>query len=424
MTVPVRDAATGLAASAGAPDTPIEVMHVITSLDVGGAETMLARLVVGDTAGSISHSVVSLKPGGTLRARVEDAGVPARDVAIGRRRGAFVGLGRLAAIMRAARPAVVHSWLYHADLMATLALALSGRRRATRLVWGVRCSDMDMHRYARSTRLILKLLPSLSSRTDLVLCNSNAGRTVHERLGYRPPRWRVVPNGVDVDRFRPRPGERAGIRAELGLYDGSFVVGMCARVDPMKDHDNFVKAAALFAETAPEARFVLVGAGTDEPGSALNRAIAVSGIAGRFVRLGQRQDIDRVCAALDVATLSSAFGEGFPNVLAEAMACGVPCVATDVGDSASIIGDTGLVVPPRNAEALSLAWDRLRRESCEHRAIRSAAARRRVTSRYALATMIDAYRTLYGECILSGIARDDDSGASSEPLDDTARADS
>ena len=395
MTAVLHDAATGLAANADAPDAPVDVMHVITSLDVGGAETMLARLVAGDTAGSVSHSVVSLKPGGALRARVEGAGIPVRDVAIGRARGALGGLGRLAGIMRTTRPAVVHSWLYHADLLATLALALSGRRRVTRLVWGVRCSNMDMHRYARSTRFILKLLPLLSSRTDLVLCNSDAGRAAHERLGYRPPQWRVVPNGLDVDRFRPRPGERAATRAELGLGDGSFVVGMCARVDPMKDHDIFVKAAAVFAETAPEARFVLVGAGTNKPGSALHRAIAASGITRRFVLLGQRQDIGRVYAALDVATLSSAFGEGFPNVLAEAMACGVPCVATDVGDSASILGDTGLIVPPRDAEALAAAWDRLRCESCDHRAIRSAAARRRVASRYALPTMIEAYRTLY-----------------------------
>ena len=418
MTVAPRDATTGLRANVCARSAPIEVMHVITSLDVGGAETMLAQLVASDTSGTVSHGVVSLKPGGALRASLEDAGIPVTDVGVGRRRGALTGLVRLAGLIRSRRPAVVHTWLYHADLLATLALLLSGRWRATRLVWGVRCSDMDMRRYSLGTRGVLKLLPLLSPRTDLVLCNSDAGRAVHERLGYRPPRWRVIPNGVDVERFRPRPGERAAIRAELGLDDLSFAVGMCARVDPMKDHDNFVKAAAMFAEAEPEARFVLVGAGTDKPGSTLHQAIAASGIAARFVCLGQRQDIGRIHSALDVATLSSAFGEGFPNVLAEAMACGVPCVATDVGDSASIIGDTGLVVPPGNAEALSAAWDRLRHESCEHRAIRGAAARRRVTGRYALGTMIEAYRTQYRECVLSRGARDDERSVPPKPLDD------
>ena len=418
MTVAPRGARTGLRANAGAPDAPIEVMHVITSLDVGGAETMLAQLAVGDTAGPVSHSVVSLKPGGALRASLKDAGIPVTDVGVGRRRGALTGIVRLAGLIRSRRPAVVHTWLYHADLLATLGLLLSGRWRATRLVWGVRCSDMDMRRYPLSTRCVLKLLPLLSARTDLVLCNSDAGRAVHERLGYRPSRWRVIPNGVNVDRFRPRPGERAAIRAELGLDDMSFAVGMCARVDPMKDHDNFVKAAAAFAEAAPEARFVVVGAGTDELGSALDRAIAASGIAGRFVRLGQRQDIDRIHSALDVATLSSAFGEGFPNVLAEAMACGVPCVATDVGDSASIIGDTGLVVPARNAKALSAAWESIWREGCAHRATRGAAARQRVASRYAVAPMVEAYRTQYRECVLSGGARDDESSVPPKPLDD------
>ena len=381
---------------------PIQVMHVVTSLNVGGAETVLARLVAGDAAGAVSHGVVSLKPGGALRARLESDGISVRDLGVERNRDTPGGLARLAAAIRDARPAVVHSWLYHADLLATLALALSGRRRATRLVWGVRCSDMDMRRYARGSRLVLTLLPRLSSRVDLVLCNSEAGRAVHERLGYRPARWRVVPNGVDVERFRPRPDERAAIRAELGLNDEQFVVGMCARVDPMKDHATFVKAAAAFAGTAPEARFVLIGGGTDEPGSALERMIAAAGLSGRFVRLGLREDIPLLHAALDVATLSSAFGEGFPNVLAEAMACGVPCAATDVGDSAAIVGSTGFVVPPRDPEALAAAWAELRSEGRDARAARGAEARRRIAERYGLAAMIDAYRTLYGELAVSG----------------------
>ena len=405
MSAAACDAAAGLPADAGASGTPIAVMHVITSLDVGGAETMLARLITGDDAGSVSHSVVSLKPGGALRAGLEEQGIPVQDLTVKGSVGALGGLSRLAGIIRTTRPAVVHSWLYHADLLATLALALSGRRRRTRLVWGIRCSDMDMRRYARSTRYVLKILPFLSSRTDLVLCNSEAGRAVHERLGYRPPRWRVVPNGLDLDRFRPRPGERVAIRAELGLSEDSFVVGMCARVDPMKDHATFAKAAAIFAETAPEAWFILIGAGTDEPGSALDRAIAASGIGSRFVRLGLRRDVSRLYAALDVATLSSAFGEGFPNVLAEAMACGVPCAATDVGDSAAIVGDTGLVVPPRNPAKLAAAWERLRSEGNDSRAARGAAARQRVADRYALAAMIEAYRTLYRELVVSGTAR-------------------
>ncbi len=384
---------------------PIHVMHVVTSLDVGGAETVLTRLVAGDMAGAVSHSVVSLKPGGALRTYLEADGIPVRDLGIERSKDSLGGLSRLATAIHDARPAVVHSWLYHADLLATLALMLSGRRRSTRLVWGIRCSDMDMRRYARSSRMVLKLLTRLSRRTDLVLCNADTGRAVHRRLGYRPASWRVVPNGVDVGRFRPRPDERAAIRAELGVNDNHFVVGMCARVDPMKDHATFVKAAAIFAGIAPEARFVLIGTGTDEPGSALERMIAAAGLTGRFVRLGIREDIPQLHAALDVATLSSAFGEGFPNVLAEAMACAVPCAATDVGDSAAIVGDTGLVVPPRDPEALAAAWTQLRSEGRDARAARGAEARRRIAERYSLAAMIDAYRTLYGELAMSGGTR-------------------
>ena len=400
------------------PDAPIEVMHVITSLDVDCAETVLTRLVTGDSAGPVSHRVVSLKSGGALRANLEAAGIPVHGLGIERIGDVLGGLVRLVRIIRLEKPAVVHGWLYHAVLVATLALALSGRRSRTRLVWGVKCSDMDMRRYARNARYVVKPLPFLSSKTDLVTYNSEAGRAVHERMGFRPPKYRVVPNGLDVDRFRPSPNERSAVRAEIGLGDEHFVVGMCARVDPMKDHENFVKAAVVFAATAPEARFVLVGAGTDRQGSRLDRMIAASGIDERFVRLGQRQDISRVHAALDLATLSSAFGEGFSNVLAEAMACGVPCVATDVGDSASIVGDTGLVVPPRDADSLAAAWDRLRREGCGRRVELGKAARRRVASRYGLVAMIETHRALYGELVLSGSARDHRSGAAPRPLAD------
>ena len=141
VTVAARDAATGPPAETGASGKPIEVMHVITSLDVGGAETVLARLVAGDAAGSVSYSVVSLKPGGALRTSMEAKGIPVRDIGIGNGLSAFGGTARLAGIIRTARPAVVHSWLYHADLLATLALALSGRRKETRLIWGIRGSN-------------------------------------------------------------------------------------------------------------------------------------------------------------------------------------------------------------------------------------------------------------------------------------------
>lgn len=392
----------GASAAAAASAAPITVMHVITSLNVGGAERMLARLVTGDGAGRVAHRVVSLMPGGLMRPEIEAAGIRVRDLGMTSSLGAAGGMIRLARLIRAERPDVVHSWLYHADLLATLALGLSGRRAATRLIWGIRCSDMDLRQYAHSARAVRRILTRLSPRPDLVLCNAEAGRRAHEQFGYRPRQWRIIPNGLDLDPFRPRDGERAELRAALGLTVDAFAVGICARVDPMKDHENFVRAAALFAKAAPEARFVLIGAGTDTSGTVLDRQIAQSGLGARFIRLGQRADVDRLLPALDLATLSSAFGEGFPNVLVEAMACGVPCVATDIGDSALIIGDTGLTVPPRDAASLAAAWGRIRDEGHEARAARGAAARRRVADRYAIGPVIGEYRDLYKELALTG----------------------
>ena len=160
MTVAAQDTAASLPADSRVSGAPIEVTHVITSLDVGGAETMLTRLVTGDTAGFGLPQGDQPEVGRGATRTCGGCGDSVRDLAIGRRRGALRGLARLTGIIRSTQPAVVHSWLYHADLLATLALALSGRRRATRLVWGVRCSDMDMRRYARSTRYVLKLLPA------------------------------------------------------------------------------------------------------------------------------------------------------------------------------------------------------------------------------------------------------------------------
>ena len=209
------------------------VMHVITGLDAGGAETQLAQLLIAMRAKGANHRVVSLMPGGAVRARLLAAGVAVRDLGMTRRWPKLGGLFRLSDYIHDERPRIVQSWLYHADLVALAALWLSGRRRATRLVWGLRCSDLDLAHYGHVLRLAVRLGALLSRRPNAIVVNSAAGQAAHEASGYRPRRFALIENGIDTSRFRPNAEARARLRATLGIAPETPVIIHVARVDPM-----------------------------------------------------------------------------------------------------------------------------------------------------------------------------------------------
>jgi glycosyltransferase involved in cell wall biosynthesis len=359
----------------------IKVVHLITSLDRGGAQTMLTRLVLGMDRARFEPLVVSLLDGGAQGSEIEAGGI--RVLGLGMRRGvpSLAAVLRLRKIIRDERPAVLQSWLYHADL---LGLCAAGR---VPLAWNIRLSAIAGERKAAQLGLLRRVLAAASRRPAVVIANSEAGRRAHAALGYRPRRWEIVPNGFDTDRFRPDAERRRGGRERLGFADAHRVIGMVARVDGMKDHATFLEAAARIAARQPAARFVLVGAGTD--------ALALpGGLAGVTRTLGERGDVETLLPALDLHVLASK-GEGFPNALGEAMACAVPCVASDVGDAALLIGDTGAVVPPRDATALSEAILALLGRGPDGLRQLGAAARERVVARYSLAAMVRRYEAIY-----------------------------
>lgn len=358
----------------------LRVLHVITGLGIGGAETMLARLVEATPA--VAHVVAPLTGALGLAPRIAAAG--ARVVPLGIRARAALpgGLLRLARLIRAARPDVIQSWLYHADLAATVARAMAGRR--VPLVWSIRCADLDLRRYAATTRWVVRALARLSPLPAAVVSNSEAGLAWHLRLGYRPRRALVIPNGCDTDRFRPRPEAGAALRRMLGWPGEAVIVGMVARVDPAKDHAGFLEA---IGRGPPALRAVLIGHGTES--LALPRTLA-----GRIAALGVREDVAALTAGFDIACLAS-FTEGFPNVVAEAMACGVPCVATAVGDAAAILGGTGILVPPGDPAALAAALARLAAMPTADRRALGAAGRARVLDAYAIAAAAERYAALW-----------------------------
>jgi glycosyltransferase involved in cell wall biosynthesis len=235
----------------------------------------------------------------------------------------------------------------------------------------------------------------MSRAPDLVLSNSVTGQKVHTALGYRPREWRIMPNGFDTDRFRPDPARAAAFRESLGLPATTLLIGLPARLDPMKDQDNFLDAAVRLAPANPDVHFVLAGRGLTLDNAEFMSRITARGLAGRVHLLGERGDMETVMAGLDIVTLCSAYGEGFPNVLGEGMSCGAVCVATDVGDSAAVLGSHGRVVPPRDPAALAAAWAEVLALEPEARRAIGARARQHVIDNYSLSAIVRAYEELY-----------------------------
>lgn len=368
---------------------PTTVVHVIVSLVHGGAERTLTRIVPdgGIGADGARHLVVTLRSGGAFAPELRARGVPV--VSLGMRPGpsALLGWWRLVRLLRRVRPALVLSWLYHADLVATLAVPFAGRPR---LVWNLRGTAKSPAGSPWHTRLTVRLLARLSRRPWAVAANSHAGRRDHEALGYHPRRWIHLPNGIDTDRWRPDADDRSAVRTELGLDDDEVACVAVARVHPQKDHPTLLVAMGRLVERNPDRRLrlVLVGEGT----ATLPLPPA---IAPRVLALGARDDLPRLLRGADLAVLSSAFGEGLPNVVAEAMATGLPAVVTDVGDAAELVGDTGWVVAPGDAAGLGEALRAAVDAGAGERRARGRAARERVAQQWSLDGSLAAYRELW-----------------------------
>jgi glycosyltransferase involved in cell wall biosynthesis len=368
----------------------IRIVHVISDLDTGGAEVMLAKLVGAMDRDRFSNTVISLTDRGQLGEQIESAGVAVHTLGMKRGRPDIFALPRLIRLFKTLNPTIVQSWLYHADLLSALAVKFSS---LPILVWNVRCSDMDLKRYPPLTRWVQRVLAWWSATPAAVVVNSEAGKQQHERLGYRPQRWDVIPNGFDTQRFHPDSSVRLSLRKEWHVPEDAVIVALMARVDPMKDHAAFLEAAQEVSKARQNARFLLVGKDTQT----LAPAVAAKGLTDRVRVLGYRSDIECLLPGVDLLCLSSAFGEGFPNVLGEAMACGIPCVSTDVGDARRIIADTGLVVPARDPASLAHAIIDLIDLGPSGREHLGRAARARIETEYSLARIVDRYTVLYSD---------------------------
>jgi len=363
----------------------MRILLSIPSLMPGGAERQFAELAAGLCARGHEVLAVALDQGGPL----ETALGAARLVVLGktsRLGNARVAFG-LAGLLRSFRPQVHYAFLTSACVLGGL---LKPFFPATRLVMGLRATDVDhaAYAYGRAGRVLHGLEARLSALADLVIANSQAGRRDCLARGFPEARTVVLANGIDTGRCQPDRTLGQALREAWGVGPEELLVGHVARLDPMKDHPNFLRAAALLSARRPEIRFVCVGAGPEGYATELRRQAGGLGLGGRLVWAGGRADMPAVYNALDLLCLSSAYGEGFPNVLGEAMACGVPCCATDVGDAALVLGDLGVAVPRREPETLAAGLaallERLEREG---EALRRA-CRARIVAHFSLERMV------------------------------------
>lgn len=375
----------------------IRVLHAITGLEVGGAELALMRLLSAVDRTRVVPEVVSLTPGGPVADQIRHLGVPVHEIGATGARQVLPALVRLRSLVRDGRFDVVQTWLHHADLVAGLA----ARGAGVPVVWGLRMGDLRAER--RATRAVAWLNARLAGRvpTAIVACASSVASEYVDR-GYPRERVVVIPNGYAVGSSSPTGGD---LRAELHIPAEALVVGRIGRWHPMKDQAGFLDAAGPLLSEDRRLHLLLVGAGVDRDNHVLAALAAASPAPERVHLLGRRDDMPAVYASLDVLCSSSSSGEGFPNVLAEALLAGVSVVTTDVGDSAAIVGEVGWVVPPSQPASLRVALAAAVAEEPSARAERGRQGRRHVETHFGLAGMASAFTDLHERVASGGGAR-------------------
>jgi glycosyltransferase involved in cell wall biosynthesis len=374
---------------------PLEVWHIITTLSDGGAEGALYRLCAHDRAHI--HTVVSLMGGGKYGPLLLAAGVQVHCLNMPPGVLTMRGIWKLWRLLRCHRPDVVQTWLYHADLIGGVVARMAG---IGRVVWGIRHNNLTQGKVKRSTVFVARMCASLSRwLPDRIVSCSRKAVQAHMDLGYASEKFTIIPNGYDLDRLKPDAALALRFRAELGLARDTPLLGMVARFDPQKDHLNLLAALGQLKRDGWDFRCLLVGVGMTDDNRTLSSWLKRHDVADRVTLIGRNDDIQAVMNALDVHVLSSV-GEAFPNVLAEAMACGTPCVTTDVGDAAYIVGETGWVVLPGDSKALAEGLQSALGSLGDASKWKShkRAARERIELNFTMKRMIDLYGDVWHQC--------------------------
>jgi glycosyltransferase involved in cell wall biosynthesis len=379
---------------------PLRVLHVITGFNAGGgAETLLLRLLEELTEEERrGHQVISLRPQGSLAPAVEALGIPVSGLGMIETPAAADAkrVRELARAIRRSGADVVQTWMLHSNILTGLA-----GKAATHIpiVWGVHVSEVTRETQGTATFLFQRAeaVCSWFLPARIIACSASAQEAM-ERLHYKKRLLITIPNGFDVERFKPDAEAGAAARKELGLGPDQTVIGHVARFHPVKGHAALLEAAPAALAADPTARLVLCGDGVTRDNPAMAKLLEPLG--EQAIPLGPRDDLPRLLNAFDFAVSSSA-GEALPLAVGEAMASGLPMVATDTGDSKLMVGDTGLIVPVGDETALAAAIAEMMAGGREKRAELGRRARERISSRYAMAVMVDGYRRVWDEAVVA-----------------------
>ena len=371
----------------------MRIAHIITDLDTGGAEIMLYKLLSSLHDEALNSSVISLMGRGKITERIEALGVKVETLDLGQgERPSWQTIKKLRQFMRAFNPDIVQGWMYHGNIAATVAVFLfDPMRRKVKLFWNVRQTLYDINSEKIQTRWLIVLGRWLSFFAHSIIYNSNLSAEQHCNVGYLSKKTKIIPNGFDLQKFRPDQNRRQQLRKELEVSESTILIGHISRLHPMKDHATLLRAINCVIEnifgsgSKQEVLFLLVGHGVTSELSS-NTAI-------RF--LGERSDIPKIMSALDIVVSSSAWGEGFPNVIGEAMASEVPCVVTDVGDSAYIIGKYGRVCSVGDDQCIANSILQLIENKQERETV-GRQARKRIKEKYSIDKIKKEYLKEWG----------------------------
>lgn len=377
------------------------IAHVIIDLNVGGAELMLKRLVSGHSRLGARHVVISLTDLGSIGNEMLASGFEVYALGTTSILSMFNSVLGLRKLLRKLRPDIVQTWMYHSDLIGGLVAYSLGIKS---VIWGVRSTDISKGG-SRITIWLRYLCAILSSFIpSRIVCAAERSLIVHKEIGYDSSRMVVIPNGFELERLTVSPLEVLELRSDLRLNDNGLVIGFVGRFNRVKGLDFFVRAAELIAKSCPNVYFLLVGRDLDPNNEEIVAWIKKTGVPDRFRLLGERADVPNCLAAMDIFCLSSRT-EGFPNVVGEAMLMGVPCVVADVGDAAYLVGDTGLVVPKEDHEALAEGVLELIGMTRDQRFAMGQASRKRILDSFTMECCIERYDELYRLVIEEGWKR-------------------
>lgn len=382
----------------GVAGKAVKVVHVIIGLNVGGAELMLNRLIESHREQKgIEHSVISLTDMGVLGEQLAKKGVAVHCLGMSSIIKGPATFFKLRKLLQTLQPDVVHTWMYHADLLGGLAARSIGIRN---IVWCIRSTDIRKGG-SKVTLLVRKLCAWLSGRLPrVIVCAANASRKVHEAVGYAPNKMQVIPNGFELDKLLPTDSNGSRIRGELGISNDCTLVVSVGRYNPVKDHKTFIEAAGKVAAQRSDVKFMLVGRGLEHSNLKLMALIEATGQASAFHLLGERKDVPACLQASDVFCLHSV-SEGFPNVLGEAMALGLPCVSTDVGDAAYLLNCPEWQVPAGSPDKLALKLNEMLSLTVADKRALGEVASTRIRENFSMEMISTRYYELYRSLLSS-----------------------